>query len=68
MARLFSIVDVWDALTSDRPYHRAMTTGEAQQFIRLQAGTQFDPQQVQVFLGLQDLPAALENEQKFFHV
>jgi putative nucleotidyltransferase with HDIG domain len=66
LARIFSIVDVWDALTSERPYHKAMTPKEAQHVIHRQAGTQFDPHIVDVFLGLEDLPAMLANEQQLF--
>ncbi len=50
-ARIFSIVDVWDALTSNRPYRRALPRAEAQQYIRDQSGTFFDPQIVDVFLN-----------------
>jgi putative nucleotidyltransferase with HDIG domain len=66
LARIFSIVDVWDALTSERPYHKAMTPKEAQHVINRQAGTQFDPRFVAVFLGLDDLPTKLANEQLVF--
>jgi putative nucleotidyltransferase with HDIG domain len=51
-ARLFSIVDVWDALTSDRPYRAAWTSDEALQYIHDQAGHQFDPMAVKAFLRL----------------
>lgn len=67
-ARIFSIVDVWDALTSDRPYHRAITKEETQLYIRKQAGSQFDPRLVEAFLNLKDLSAAIENEQLLFRI
>ncbi len=51
-ARIFAVVDVWDALTNDRPYHRAISREEALAYIRSQAGTHFDPQVVEVFLEL----------------
>ena len=51
-ARLFSIVDVWDALTSDRPYRPAETKEEALAYVRDQAGKHFDPQIVELFLKL----------------
>jgi len=51
-ARLFSVVDVWDALTSDRPYRKTWTEAEALDYIEKHAGTQFDPQVVDVFLAL----------------
>jgi len=51
-ARIFSIVDVWDALTSIRPYHLPMISTEARQLIREQSGVHFDPQIVDVFLEM----------------
>jgi HD-GYP domain-containing protein (c-di-GMP phosphodiesterase class II) len=49
-ARVFAIVDVYDALTSDRPYRTAWPREKAYDYIREQAGKQFDPQVVKVFL------------------
>ncbi len=51
-ARLFSVVDVFDALTSDRPYRRAWKVEEAVRHIRESAGGHFDPAAVQAFLSL----------------
>jgi len=48
-ARLFAIADVWDALTSDRPYRAAWSEAEALQYIREQSGKHFDPQVVDLF-------------------
>src|SRR6266498_1507566 len=48
-ARLFAIVDVWDALTSDRPYRPAWSEEEALAYIREQTGKHFDPQVVELF-------------------
>ncbi|MEE8112647.1 MAG: HD domain-containing phosphohydrolase, partial [Acidobacteriota bacterium] len=48
-ARIFSIVDTFDAMTSDRPYRRAVSYGEALREIRQHAGTQFDPRLVEKF-------------------
>ncbi len=48
-ARLFTIIDVWDALTSDRPYRPAWSRGEALNYIRDQSGRHFDPQVVELF-------------------
>jgi HD-GYP domain-containing protein (c-di-GMP phosphodiesterase class II) len=48
-ARLFAIVDVWDALTSNRPYRRAWTKEDALAYIRAQSGEHFDPQVVELF-------------------
>ena len=50
-ARLFSIVDVYDALTSDRPYRAAWSREKVYHYIQEQSGTSFDPHIVQVFLN-----------------
>ena len=49
-ARIFAVVDVWDALTSDRPYRKAWTEEKALEYIREQSGKHFDPQVVEAFL------------------
>lgn len=51
-ARIFAVVDVWDALINDRPYRPAWTTNRALEYIREQAGKQFDPQVVRAFFKL----------------
>jgi putative two-component system response regulator len=51
-ARLFSVVDVFDALTSDRPYRRAWSLSRTLAYIRDEAGRQFDPMCVDTFLAL----------------
>ncbi len=48
-ARIFAVVDAYDAMTSDRPYRKAITHDEAIQEIIANAGTQFDPAVVEVF-------------------
>ena len=53
-ARLFAVVDVWDALTSDRPYRKAWSHEEALKYIKEQAGVHFDPAVVKLFLVLFD--------------
>jgi diguanylate cyclase (GGDEF)-like protein/PAS domain S-box-containing protein/putative nucleotidyltransferase with HDIG domain len=50
MARLFSVIDVYDALTSDRPYRKAWSEDTALTYLRKQAGTHFDPRAVDAFL------------------
>ena len=49
-ARMFSVVDVWDALTSDRPYRRALSKEEALNLIISQSGSHFDPKVVEHFI------------------
>jgi HD-GYP domain-containing protein (c-di-GMP phosphodiesterase class II) len=46
------VVDVWDALSSDRPYRAAWTAEKAQDHIRTASGTHFDPQVVAGFMQL----------------
>jgi putative nucleotidyltransferase with HDIG domain len=48
-ARIFAVVDVYDALTSDRPYRAAWSQERALAYIREQAGRHFDPRVVEVF-------------------
>jgi PAS domain S-box-containing protein len=48
-ARLFAIVDVWDALTNDRPYRQAWSTEKSLEHIRANSGTHFDPRVVELF-------------------
>jgi len=52
VARLFAVVDVFDALTSDRPYRAAWSHSQALQYINVQAGRQFDPHVVELFLEI----------------
>ena len=49
-ARLFAIVDVWDALCSDRPYRQGWPEEKVLEHIRTLAGTHFDPKAVELFL------------------
>jgi PAS domain S-box-containing protein/putative nucleotidyltransferase with HDIG domain len=51
-ARLFAVVDVWDALTSDRPYRQAWSKEKALDYLRQQAGRHFAPHVVELFLKL----------------
>ncbi len=50
-ARIVSLVDVFDALTSVRPYKKAWPIEEALEFIRDQSGSHFDPMLVDVFIN-----------------
>ncbi len=51
-ARLFAVVDVWDALTSDRSYRSAWTAEQALAYIREQSGKHFDPRVVSLFFKI----------------
>jgi putative nucleotidyltransferase with HDIG domain len=51
-ARLFAIVDVWDALRSDRPYRKAWPDEKVIDYLKEESGKHFDPQVVEAFLGL----------------
>jgi putative nucleotidyltransferase with HDIG domain len=55
-ARIFALVDVFDALTSDRPYRKAWSKVEAVTYIRDQSGKHFDPCAVAAFLKLIEEP------------
>jgi HD-GYP domain-containing protein (c-di-GMP phosphodiesterase class II) len=50
-ARLFAVVDVYDALTSKRPYRDAWTREDSIAYIQEQSGKHFDPEVIQVFLS-----------------
>ncbi len=50
-ARIISVADVWDSLTSDRPYRKAMSPFDAKEIIVKGSGTDFDPQVVEAFLS-----------------
>ena len=65
-ARILSLVDVFDALTSDRPYRKAMAKEDAIKMLKANAGTQFDPKAVEAFIELlpemEDEIAAIESQ------
>lgn len=48
-ARIFAIMDVWDALTSDRPYRPAWETSRALDYIQSESGKHFDPEVLKLF-------------------
>ncbi|HWQ47203.1 MAG TPA: HD domain-containing phosphohydrolase, partial [Longilinea sp.] len=54
-ASIFSVIDVWDALTSDRLYRPAWSKSEALEYIREQSGKQFNPDVVNAFLEMKDI-------------
>ena len=53
-ARIFAVVDVWDALTDDRMYRPAWKAEEALDYIRSLSGSQFDPRVVEAFCALME--------------
>jgi putative nucleotidyltransferase with HDIG domain len=53
-ARIFAVVDVWDALISDRPYRGGWTTEKARAYLLEQAGAHLDPRAVAAFLSMLD--------------
>ena len=62
-ARIIAIADVFDALTSERPYKKAWSVEAAVQLLREQSGRHFDPELVELFLG--QLPAILEIKERW---
>jgi putative nucleotidyltransferase with HDIG domain len=57
-ARLFAVVDVWDALTSERPYREPLEPEEVRIYIQGESGKHFDPRVVRAFLEIEDLPVS----------
>ena len=50
VARVFAIIDVWDALTSERPYRAAWSKEKTLQYIENESGAYFDPKILEVFI------------------
>ena len=68
-ARIFAVVDVYDALTSDRPYRKAWSKRKALSYLKEQAGKSFDPKVVEVFMSKYgrkrgELPKEKDEEKK----
>ncbi len=64
-ARILTVADVYDALTSVRPYRPAWTEVEALEYIKTQSGRHFDPSVVPVFLNLLTRPKYNGREENF---
>ena len=62
-ARIVALADVFDALTSERPYKKAWSIEQATDLIREQSGKHFDPELVEAFFRC--LPAILEVRQRW---
>ena len=60
-ARILAVADSYDAMSSERPYHHSMNKEKIIDEIRKQAGLQFDPRVVEIFLTL----LAQEGKEKF---
>jgi putative nucleotidyltransferase with HDIG domain len=54
-ARIFPVIDVWDALISDRPYRKGIPKDEVREHIKADSGKHFDPRIVEAFLAMGDL-------------
>ena len=54
-ARIFPVIDVYDALVSNRPYRKALPPEEVRERIKADAGSHFDPQVVDAFLQMENL-------------
>lgn len=52
-ARIFAVVDVWDALSNDRPYRPAWPRENVVEYIKAKSGKNFDPVVVEKFLALE---------------
>lgn len=63
-ARIVALADVFDALTSVRPYKRAWSVDEAMAYIQSQAGKHFDPHLVSLFVGLRSQLEAIRQRWK----
>lgn len=52
-ARIFAVVDVWDALRSDRPHRKGWPEDKVLEYIQTLSGAYFDPQVVEIFMQMQ---------------
>jgi HD-GYP domain-containing protein (c-di-GMP phosphodiesterase class II) len=65
-ARIFAVVDVWDALMTDRPYRKAWSEAQVVQYLREKSGTLFDPSAVNAFFKAAVLTPAVEQSRPSF--
>jgi two-component system response regulator RpfG len=61
-ARVVAVADVYDALTSIRPYKQAWSTDQAFEFLGAQRGKHFDPQLVDAFAGVRESVTRIQDE------
>jgi HD-GYP domain-containing protein (c-di-GMP phosphodiesterase class II) len=62
-ARIFAVVDVWDALNSNRPYRKAMPREMILAHLKEQAGKHFEPHVVETFLELEQTDQRIEKDE-----
>lgn len=62
LSRVIAVVDTYDAMTNDRPYHKAISDAEAREELKRCAGVQFDPSIVSSFIELLEELHPLENQ------
>ncbi len=60
-ARIFAVIDVWDALRHDRPYRTARSEQDVLNYIRSEGGKQFDPAVTEAFLNLMAIESVAES-------
>jgi PAS domain S-box-containing protein len=51
-ARIFMVIDVWDALSFDRPYRKAWPVEKVQEYLQVNAGVLFDPEIIELFMEI----------------
>lgn len=56
VARIFAVVDVWDALLSDRPYRPGLAEPQVRAYLQAESGKLFDPRVIRAFLELKQKP------------
>ena len=61
-ARIVAVADVYDALTSVRPYKKAWSSDQAFEYVFTQAGKHFDPRMVEAFRGVEKQVLQVQNE------
>lgn len=66
-ARIFAVVDFWDAVTSDRPYRSAWEEEKCIRYLQEHKGEQFDPVIVEQFLNMIEREPELVNTQKIYN-
>jgi len=53
-ARVFAVVDSWDALSHDRPYRPAWSSAQVRDYLREKSGSHFEPRLVDLFLAMDE--------------